>query len=684
MRKGNRKRLVATILSLTMLLSLCGVAIPLVTVAKAATMLSNPTMDSDGVTTWDCVYFGNYWQNDTNGDGKANQSDEKTPIKWRVLSVNGDDAFLLADQGLDCKSYNNNYKMVEAPNVITLSKQSINSTSINKLSKMKKSFSCTWETSSLRQWLNEEFYNNTFSSSEKRAIIGTNIKNEKNAVSGVDGGNDTFDNIYILSLNEIKNESYGLSSEKNRRTSATLFAKTNGVQRAKSLDISSWWLRTPGFSQWQAIIVRAYGGLLEECGIQFAGYNAYIDDYYAYEDSYIGVSVRPVLHIKLSSNAWRYAGTVNSDGEESSEKIIVNKKNDTLVTGTYKDGQLKKVFSDTESYSDSYFTNSSTKVQGGLAKLSMLAASSAYNKEYAEKLMESCEFSIHDYKKKKPTKKKNDTISYEIGIRKVNDITIIAVWIKGTSGDYEWVSNWNLGKKDMHIGFSKAEKAMDSEINSYLKSKKINLTNSGKVKMWITGHSRGAAIANLYAKRMNDIVGSSNVYAYTFATPRVSKLGKQNGYKNIFNYLNPGDFVTEVPPKKWGYKRYGKDIILSMSKKNKMEKMFKKICGKKYNGFDKKGKKSLLKAFISYAGSSNKDYYRKKSGYSPSYFCKNGLGNILAGNTKKGLSNCLKVCNVNGKATVVLGKMFIDGKVNNKFGYAHTQLGYLSWLKQMY
>ena len=59
--------------------------------------LSNPVV-CDGVSTWDCIYFGNYWQNDTNGDGKADQNDEKEPIKWRVLSVDGDDAFLLADQ----------------------------------------------------------------------------------------------------------------------------------------------------------------------------------------------------------------------------------------------------------------------------------------------------------------------------------------------------------------------------------------------------------------------------------------------------------------------------------------------------------------------------------------------------------------------------------------------------------
>lgn len=59
---------------------------PSATVAPLATPyydygVSNPTI-SNGVTTWDCVYFGNYWQNDTNGDGTADQQDDKEPIKW--------------------------------------------------------------------------------------------------------------------------------------------------------------------------------------------------------------------------------------------------------------------------------------------------------------------------------------------------------------------------------------------------------------------------------------------------------------------------------------------------------------------------------------------------------------------------------------------------------------------------
>lgn len=48
--------------------------------------MQNPTFCSD-VSTWECVWFGNYWQEDTNGDGKADEKDDKEPIKWRVLNV---------------------------------------------------------------------------------------------------------------------------------------------------------------------------------------------------------------------------------------------------------------------------------------------------------------------------------------------------------------------------------------------------------------------------------------------------------------------------------------------------------------------------------------------------------------------------------------------------------------------
>ena len=75
--KTTLKRSIAILMTLSMVLSLStGITMP--RQAQAADYgLNNPTTDGRRVTTWDCVYFGNYWQNDTNGDGVADENDEK-------------------------------------------------------------------------------------------------------------------------------------------------------------------------------------------------------------------------------------------------------------------------------------------------------------------------------------------------------------------------------------------------------------------------------------------------------------------------------------------------------------------------------------------------------------------------------------------------------------------------------
>ena len=136
--------------------------------------LNNPTI-SNGVTTWDCIYFGNYYQSN---------SSTKEPIKWRVLSVNGNDAFLLADQNLDNQPYNNQPWA-----------------------------DVTWATCALRTWLNETFLNNAFSKDEQNAIEKTLVVNENNLEYGTNGGVDTTDKVYLLSIAEASNSAYGFDSE---------------------------------------------------------------------------------------------------------------------------------------------------------------------------------------------------------------------------------------------------------------------------------------------------------------------------------------------------------------------------------------------------------------------------------------------------------------------------------------
>lgn len=233
--------------------------------------ISAPTKDSQGATTWDCVYLGN-WK-------KAEW--KKEPVEWRVLSVNGDDAFLLADKCLDGKPYHTEYERV------------------------------TWEECSLRKWLNADFYNEAFSSSEQAAILETAVVNGNNP-DDVEGGNDTTDRIYLLSVNEVCNADYGFVSmpdtyTKTRTAQNTDYAKCHNAENSPN-GLGSWRLRSPATECIAAFVDE--GGYANCFGISAGWYNGASSD--------PGSAVRPALHLDLSSSLWSKSGKVSSDEKKES------------------------------------------------------------------------------------------------------------------------------------------------------------------------------------------------------------------------------------------------------------------------------------------------------------------------------------------------------------------------------
>ena len=70
--KRKTKRLLAKFLALVMVLSLCEITLGQSTPAKAAVSLQNPTTNGNGVTTWDCIYFGNYYQSNSSTKNQLN------------------------------------------------------------------------------------------------------------------------------------------------------------------------------------------------------------------------------------------------------------------------------------------------------------------------------------------------------------------------------------------------------------------------------------------------------------------------------------------------------------------------------------------------------------------------------------------------------------------------------------
>ncbi|MDR2599984.1 MAG: DUF6273 domain-containing protein [Oscillospiraceae bacterium] len=126
----------------------------------------------------------------------------------------------------------------------------------------------TWEFSSIRNYLNNEFLN-SFSLVEQNRILETNVINNDNPENGTPGGNDTVDKIFLLSIDE------ALTFFEDNSTRVAL--NSNG-------EASWWWLRSPGVISDYAARVDYVGGV--------SIYNL---------DVIIDTGVRPAMWINLES-----------------------------------------------------------------------------------------------------------------------------------------------------------------------------------------------------------------------------------------------------------------------------------------------------------------------------------------------------------------------------------------------
>ena len=188
------------------------------------------------------IEFGNYPQ-DKDGTEK--------PIEWIVMKNEGNQVLLLSKYVLDVKPYNEEWEGV------------------------------TWQTSDIRQWLNNEFYTTAFNKTEKAKIQTSLIKNEDNSEYGTSGENDTEDKVFLLSEKEA--ETLFLNDEE-RIAKATEYAEKSGVY-VNEEKAAWWWLRSPGDDSDYAAVVNSYGWF----------------DWYGDSVSSNDDGVRPALHLNLQS-----------------------------------------------------------------------------------------------------------------------------------------------------------------------------------------------------------------------------------------------------------------------------------------------------------------------------------------------------------------------------------------------
>lgn len=170
------------------------------------------------------IFFGSYEQDNNTSNGSE-------PIKWRVLAVENDRALLITEKLIDCVKYNNSDGAV------------------------------TWAECDLRYWMNNTFYNSAFSSEEKQSILKTHVRNPDNSYHGTDGGADTDDYLFCLSLDEV---SRYMPSDSDKAAVPTKYARSHGAYLSEDYRIDGelsgwWWLRSPGDVRNKVAAIDTYG-----------------------------------------------------------------------------------------------------------------------------------------------------------------------------------------------------------------------------------------------------------------------------------------------------------------------------------------------------------------------------------------------------------------------------------------
>lgn len=350
MKKGIlKKKILSMLLMVAMLVTLAPVSAKQV----FAAVITNPTY-----ANWSYIYFGSYPQTevtssvttairtasyDKNGDAWVNgvkyrriaqkdtayKNDDtwKTDyryfkwerIKWRVLSIDGDSLFIVADSALDCGVYNTIYTDVP------------------------------WKDSTIRTWLNGTFYNTAFDESEQKAITKTFGIN--GSYSGYNDmvESDVTDYIYLLSLDELWTMKYGFVNSSSTGIGGDLNKSNYADVRAGEFYLPFFWLRTRAYQaeekyfqeegQWYPMAMEilmedyVYSGVDSAIHIVSKGSWDYIQDL-DFEPNLI----LPAMHISYSSDQWytNDDGTSGTGGGDGVQELSIRTapQSQTVKEGT--------------------------------------------------------------------------------------------------------------------------------------------------------------------------------------------------------------------------------------------------------------------------------------------------------------------------------------------------------------
>lgn len=238
---------------------------------------SGTNQDYNGYTTNNIYYF------------------KYEPLKWRVLDPST--GLVLCESIIDSQAYSNTIYSYGTDENGTAYWNDAEHTH----------YANDYATSSIRAWLNDDFYNTAFSSSQKASILTSELDNRAYSTSyGEYDSETTYDKVFLLSWSEIQNTAYGFpantSSSSARQAKGTDYAKCQGLEVDSSNECSIQRLRSAGSGSDDACYVGSDGDL----------YNPY---WYVCRTDY---GVRPALKISNlelcgSESGSTLISTINTD-----------------------------------------------------------------------------------------------------------------------------------------------------------------------------------------------------------------------------------------------------------------------------------------------------------------------------------------------------------------------------------
>ena len=171
-------------------------------------------------------------------------------------------------------------------------------------------------------------------------------------------------------------------------------------------------------------------------------------------------------------------------------------------------------------------------------------------------------------------------MGYTYGIKNIGDGTTLAAIVvhsyalDKTSKKSAWLQNFTINGEGVTSGEHYSYRMAAARFPAIELRDQMTSLGGGnrRLKFWIMGQSRGGAIANVTAARLQNYADSPlDVCCYTFEAPAVidaDSVEKTRDYRTFHNYLCGDDLVAMIPP--WGMVRYGEthDLLKDLEQKD--------------------------------------------------------------------------------------------------------------------